>query len=410
MLFAVKGDNYMSKKKTVLIILLSLVMLISFVGSIINVTDIIKNAEEEITTVENAETTSEKPEETLTLPGQDIFNSEEESEEAFQKEKKDSEKAAEEAKSKKKKVSEGEAESVAAELVDEKKESFMMNIEGKKLFNTIGFAMIFILSFAAVVFELTGASASVSADALKVSSIGKINNIGKRSYQQDSVGADIYDDGAFGIVADGMGGLSGGDEISSAVVINMLQNAQNTRNIPFDEVLINLSSKAINEVNRKLGVSGYYKSGSTLVAVYAKNGRFHWMSIGDSRIYLYRNGALMQINREHTYENELLHNVLNSESSFNKAKSDPQANKLTSFIGMGKIKYSDLSTRSVKLVKGDRILLMSDGVFGTLSENEIATIIRGNHDCEIAAKAIEDAVSSRNKPGQDNFTALIIGF
>ena len=410
MLFAVKGDNYMSKKKTVLIILLSLVMLISFVGSIINVTDIIKNAEEEITTVEKAETTSEKPEETLTLPGQDIFNSEEESEEAFQKEKKDSEKAAEEAKSKKKKVSEGEAESVAAELVDEKKESFMMNIEGKKLFNTIGFAMIFILSFAAVVFELTGASASVSADALKVSSIGKINNIGKRSYQQDSVGADIYDDGAFGIVADGMGGLSGGDEISSAVVINMLQNAQNTRNIPFDEVLINLSSKAINEVNRKLGVSGYYKSGSTLVAVYAKNGRFHWMSIGDSRIYLYRNGALMQINREHTYENELLHNVLNSESSFNKAKSDPQANKLTSFIGMGKIKYSDLSTRSVKLVKGDRILLMSDGVFGTLSENEIATIIRGNHDCEIAAKAIEDAVSSRNKPGQDNFTALIIGF
>ena len=399
----------MSKKKTILIVLFSLIMLISFIGSVININDIIKTSrQDDITSIENVEKSSEKLEEVQNPSGQKDFESEDATNTIQQKED-DSKKASDSKNDEKKKVTEDDV-SVSLEFSDEEKEPFELNIESEKLINIIGFVLIFVVSFAGVVCELTGASDAGSGDALKVTSIGKINNIGKRSYQQDSVGADVYDDGVFGVVADGMGGLSGGDEVSSAIVVNMLQNAQNIGNAPFDEALINLSSKAVSEVNRKLGASGYYKSGSTLVAVYVKGGRLHWLSIGDSRIYLYRNGALMQINREHTYENELLHNALNNEISFDRAKSDSQGNKLTSFVGMGKLKHSDFSVRSVKLVKGDRLLLMSDGVFGTLSEEEMTAIMRSNNDCDIAAKKIEAAVNNKQKRSQDNFTTLIIGF
>lgn len=243
--------------------------------------------------------------------------------------------------------------------------------------------------------------------------IGNVQNIGKRESQQDSFGisdlsnkALCQEKGLLAIVADGMGGLANGAEVSALVTRTMLGQfgAKPFTSDPGQE-LLNMLSVTNKEVNFYLR-NCKDKSGSTLVAVNIKDMKLNWISVGDSRIGLVRNGALLQINREHTYASELDQKAALGEITFEKARNDPQRNALTSYIGMGDLEEIDRSVRPLQLVPGDRILLMSDGVFGTLSDEEILSAMK--LDPHEAAGELEKLILQKNKKGQDNFTAIII--
>ena len=234
--------------------------------------------------------------------------------------------------------------------------------------------------------------------------VGKLHNVGKRSGQQDCLGVTDVGDGVFAVVADGMGGLADGDKVSQSVVMTMLSDAVQQKG------LADMVAHANREVNRMLGLGGQYKSGSTVVAVLATPTQFQWISVGDSRIYLYRNGRMIQLNREHVYEADLIKKAVNGEMTMDEVMRDPQRHKLTSFIGMGTLKYIDASLRPVAIQSGDCLLLMSDGVFNTLSEEEMATILTQYPDPEHAASVMEERVLSYEKAKQDNFTAILLKF
>lgn len=238
--------------------------------------------------------------------------------------------------------------------------------------------------------------------------VGTLHNIGKRGGQQDSLGTTKTAGGMFAVVADGMGGLADGDRVSQSIVMTMLQDAASLPAGGNETRLYEMAAHANREVNRLLGAEGQYKSGSTLIAVLVEDGCFHWISVGDSRIYLYRGGNLLQINPEHTYEAELMQQAVNGDMSFQEAKKHPKRSGLTSFLGMGDLKYVDGSKRGVTSCAGDRILLMSDGVFNTLKEKEICRVMRENADVEQAAAVLEEQVLIKNNPKQDNFTAVIM--
>ena len=241
-------------------------------------------------------------------------------------------------------------------------------------------------------------------------SVGKVHNIGRRQSQQDSLGVMNIKDGVVAVVADGMGGLANGDKVSQKIVMTLLQDAQRISAREFDNPLYAMASHANDEVNRMLGAGGCYKSGSTMIAVIAEKNGFHWFSVGDSRIYLYRKGALLQINREHIYEAELMKMAINGEISFSEVKLDKQRKGLTSFIGMGELKFIDGSSRKIPLQKDDAILLMSDGVFNTVSEEEIADILASTPNVKRAEQELEKRVLEYQNPKQDNFTAIILRF
>lgn len=242
----------------------------------------------------------------------------------------------------------------------------------------------------------------------KSGSLGKVHNIGSRTDQQDSFGVTPFAGGQFIVVADGMGGLSGGDKISQRIVMTMLRDVAELGERPYGQVLFEMVSHANQEVNRMIGASDRYVSGSTVVAAIVEKDCFHWVSVGDSRIYLYRNKRLIQLNREHTYEAELLVQAVNGEVSFEEAQSHPKRNGLTSFIGMGELKYVDGSRRGIKIQEGDRLLLMSDGVFHTLSEEEMQQIMETSGCAEHVAEVMQDRILSYRKAKQDNFTAVIV--
>ncbi len=243
--------------------------------------------------------------------------------------------------------------------------------------------------------------------------IGNVQNIGKRESQQDSFGiSDLSnkdlcrENGLLAIVADGMGGLANGAEVSALVTRTMLgQFSTKPFGSDASQELLSMLSFTNREVNSYLR-NCKDKSGSTVVAVNIKDMMLQWISVGDSRICLVRNGALLQINKEHTYASELDQKAAMGEISVEKARNDPQRNALTSYIGMGDIEEIDRSVRPLQLVPGDRILLMSDGVFGTLSDEEILSTMK--LDPHGAAGEMEKLILHKNRKGQDNFTTIII--
>lgn len=240
-------------------------------------------------------------------------------------------------------------------------------------------------------------------------SVGKLHSQGKRSSQQDSFFVSpaemVSTHGLLTIVADGMGGLSNGEKVSQTAVSTMADGFYNMKGEPM-LVLLALLERANAAVNRLLGPSGRNKSGSTLVAGLIRDKKFYYLSVGDSRIYLYRGGELTQLNREHVFQNDLLLQVVNGEKSFQTAVSDKAGAGLTSFLGMGKLKYIDIPACPVDIHPGDQFLLMSDGVYNALSDAELKLHL--SKSPADAAAAIGEAIEAKGYTSQDNYTAVIL--
>lgn len=240
--------------------------------------------------------------------------------------------------------------------------------------------------------------------------VGQLHNIGKRPYQEDSSGVTMLSDGALAIVADGMGGLSGGDKVSQKIVYTMLGYSDSLKTGQMDGVLSAMVNGVNESVNKMLGPDGLYKSGSTLMAVLVRQNRFHWIAVGDSHIYFYRNGSLVQLNQEHNRGQDLIVKAVRGEITFQEAREDRKKSGLTSFVGMGNLKHVDKSLRSIPLEAGDRIVLMTDGVFNALPDQTIAAVLARNPNVDQAAAEMERLVIQHGNPRQDNFTAVILGF
>jgi len=244
--------------------------------------------------------------------------------------------------------------------------------------------------------------------------VANIQVIGSRDYQQDSFGVTNVSDtakGVLAVVADGMGGTVSGGEISKIVTSHMLQAFQASAPGPDPSVFLLRMTNEAQSLARSFIVEqlGNEVSGSTLVAAAVLNGGLYFVSVGDSRVCLLRNGALIQLNREHTCASQLDERAARGEISFEEARNDPQRNALTSYIGVDGPLQIDNNQQPINLIKNDRILLMSDGVFGTLDEGTLTKAAMMENVFEAGA-AIEYAVKAVGKPHQDNYTAILLNY
>lgn len=236
-------------------------------------------------------------------------------------------------------------------------------------------------------------------------------HIGAREDQQDSYGVtepgDYMEKGVLAVVADGMGGLSNGRAVSSALVRSFLDgfSGSNPQQNSAD-FLLEQAVRANIGVNQML--RGQERSGSTLVSCVLRGGRLHFLTVGDSRIYLYRGGALIQLNREHIYQEELAAKAVNQGAALQQVRSDRQAHALTSYFGIGRIPAIDRNDEGLKLMDGDKILLASDGVFGTLTQEQMEASLAQN--VTEAANTLGELVREANRPHQDNNTAVVLEY
>lgn len=242
--------------------------------------------------------------------------------------------------------------------------------------------------------------------------IGSLHQPGRRQYQQDSLGHGLVLDGRgiLAVLADGMGGLQDGDKVSQKIIVRSLELGATLQSNQVGGALYRMLNQVNEDVNRMLTPSGLYKCGSTMVAVLVQDMTFQWISVGDSRIYLYREGYVNRLNRDHDLFQDWMPEILNGNRVMEDCLADPDGRKLTSFIGMGRLKYVDGSISAIDILPGDRILLMSDGVYGEVPEEEMAAILKQFPDVNQAAAALDRRVRANQNPHQDNYTALILGF
>lgn len=239
--------------------------------------------------------------------------------------------------------------------------------------------------------------------------VGKTHGIGGRSTQQDSFSvspAELYEqNGVLAIVADGMGGLENGDKASQAAVISAMESFYQIAGTGTERLLqmLTVTKAAVNTAKAELGTA---ECGTTLLMGLVQNGEFHYVSVGDSRIYLYRAGRLIQLNREHSYLFDQLHQAINGKIGMQEAFSDEKNGCITSFLGMQDIAHIDIPANPIPILPKDKFLLMSDGVYNALSQEEICLAMR--HPAQDAAEAIGSFISTKNFQDQDNYTLVIL--
>ncbi|MBQ3969086.1 MAG: serine/threonine-protein phosphatase [Clostridia bacterium] len=244
--------------------------------------------------------------------------------------------------------------------------------------------------------------------------IGAITTIGDRNEQQDCIGYEIKPDEIIAVLCDGMGGHAGGGIASQLVVEHMLNSysasyPQTSINDFFVENAIKLD-KEVSELSNEDNTKMY--AGTTIVSVIIRERTLYWLSVGDSRIYLFRNGKLARPTIDHNYSLLLDEQYASGEiSTEDYSKEAHKGQMLVSFLGVGGLPMIDFSSTPFELISGDAILLTSDGMYRNLPEDEICTIIQNytvpeDAVIEMEKRATKHAKATNSK--RDNASVLLL--
>ncbi|MDQ4004912.1 MAG: SpoIIE family protein phosphatase, partial [Actinomycetota bacterium] len=141
--------------------------------------------------------------------------------------------------------------------------------------------------------------------------------------------------------------------------------------------------------------------GTTLTAILADGDSFRVAHIGDSRLYLLRDGDLKRLTTDHTVVERL---VEEGRLTPEEAGMHPQRSILTKALGVDEEVEPD--DDRVEVHPGDRLLLCSDGLTGMVGESEIEAILTSNAEPQAAADSLVDAANRAG--GQDNITAVVV--
>ena len=210
------------------------------------------------------------------------------------------------------------------------------------------------------------------------------------------------------VVADGVGGGNSG-EIASRTAVNMVADYVVKHPISLmtnKYAIVNYLQSAVDEANTKIfNMARDYEENTgmatTLVVTYVADKRAYITNVGDSRVYLYRNGQLVQLTEDHTYLNTLVKaGVMTKEE----AESDERKNVITKALGAEGTCEPDFFQVDIEL--GDVFIICTDGLYNEVSADEMVEMIEKK---ESMSDLVTDLIARANKNGgRDNITVVCI--
>lgn len=227
-----------------------------------------------------------------------------------------------------------------------------------------------------------------------------------RDMNQDAFKTGFFKDGgAWAVVCDGMGGVSGG-QIASEICVNevSLHIEKGYRKSMSMKSVKNLLVSAITAANIKVFETAnenkeYFGMGTTVVAVVILNGFAAVAHVGDSRAY-FINDNIRQITRDHSVVQYLIDTGRITKEA---AKTHPDRNVITRAVGVNP--EVDVDVDIIPINEGETILICSDGLYEYVSEKEMFDMIKNPDEDEPAKKLLEMA----NKAGgKDNITVVTV--
>ncbi|MSS63048.1 Stp1/IreP family PP2C-type Ser/Thr phosphatase [Velocimicrobium porci] len=235
-----------------------------------------------------------------------------------------------------------------------------------------------------------------------------ITDVGvKRKINQDYVFCEENAVGSFPnlfIVADGMGGHKAGDYASKTCVETVVKSIQDS---PL-RTPISTMEEAIGKANKRLYEEAANNSdlegmGTTFVAAMISDDNLLYVAnIGDSRLYIINGDQIKQVTEDHSLVEEM---IKNGELDRKDARFHPNKNIITRALGTAKTVVADYF--EVPLLKGDSILLCSDGLCNMMDDDDIMYIVRHCQD-DIQSAARQLIEKANENGGKDNISIILI--
>ena len=247
--------------------------------------------------------------------------------------------------------------------------------------------------------------------------LGSVTDVGRvRKSNQDAYCALLAPNTPPGVggvlaVADGMGGHQGGERASQMATAGVRRLLGKARpGVSPDTVppaspdgrlaqIRDVVTKVNGEVFAAANTPETRGMGTTLSLAVIEGATLSVGHVGDSRVYLLRNGSLAQLTPDHSWvAEEVARGALSPED----ARQHPRRNLITRAVGIGP--SVEPFTFSAELEQGDTLLLCSDGLHGLVPDEQIGAVLSGKEPKEAADTLIEMANAAG---GNDNITAVV---
>lgn len=254
--------------------------------------------------------------------------------------------------------------------------------------------------------------------------------LGRRKEQQDCYAFSVLEgtqesaEWLLAVVADGLGGYAGGRQAAMACVQGFLEGflrtwaaehparAKGAQRTSLVGSCLQAGVLQANQAIRRetLKLSNLLEgSGSTLVALLLGGGAAYWISVGDSPLFLWRDGELHRLNADHSMRAILEEKVAAGEMFEEELERHPARNMLISALMGEHIEMIDGPTGPFDLKHGDLFICASDGLL-TLPPAALRVLLAGaNYDSmdELVGSLLEGVYAARD-PHQDNATILLV--
>jgi PPM family protein phosphatase len=221
----------------------------------------------------------------------------------------------------------------------------------------------------------------------------------------------------FAVVADGIGGHRAGEvaaELAVDHISEVVADSDGLDPLAVLEKAIHVASEAIADHAAAPEKQGM---GATCACVWVAGDRLYTAWVGDTRIYLLREGRLQQLTVDHSWVQEAMERgILTPEQ----AREHPNVHVIRRYLGSPEPPEVDFRLRmqnhpgdtllennqGAQLLPGDTLLLCTDGLSDLVWSDEISEIIRSQKTLELAAQALIDTANERG--GHDNITVLLL--
>jgi len=227
-----------------------------------------------------------------------------------------------------------------------------------------------------------------------------------RSGNEDSFAVDAPVSATRGIfiVADGMGGHAAGEVASEMAVQIVTREIKDVKSI--SDSAIKLLGAALRMANRAIHDRTTTEPdkqgmGTTASVLVLSDARYLIGQVGDSRIYLLRDGGLKQLTKDHSYVQEQvdLGNLTPEQARYH-----PYSNVITRCVGASPEVEPDLYTGEART--GDIFLVASDGLTGMVDDRRLAQLLMSRTEPERKVAALIAEANGRG--GLDNITAIVV--
>lgn len=239
-----------------------------------------------------------------------------------------------------------------------------------------------------------------------VAKSAQLSLIGDRKINQDRCVQVEQEHSTLLALADGMGGHPEGESAAQIFVETCRHYLEITPKPIVNPTLF--LTRLLHKAHERIITYGFSQTPpidprTTAVAVLIQKGNAYWAHAGDSRFYLIRNQRVAYRTTDHSYVERLRqHGIISADEQ----KKHPQRNYVTRCLG-GNTSTPEVTLGRATLEPGDTLLLCSDGLWGSISDEMICESLSGSPSLPEAVRFLAEEATQKGFPESDNATLLV---